>query len=175
MRAIGAYVIFEGHTPELSPGGLYLGSENRYPNQGWVVAVGDGCSEDIRPGDFIVIPDHGASYAPELYDTVVLRLRGDGGDLEVRVKFEYEPMLREAWARFQANPSTHDERFAVEDVEGQAWTLRISDVIDVMSGAVTEGSGLDLSYRHVTEIPDRPNHYRVSEAEILCTIAPEED
>ena len=107
--------------------------------------------------------------AMESVDTVVLRLRGDGVEELVRVPVETEPILKEHYEAFMRSPATYNRWISVENLEtGGVMSFRPSDIIDVMSGRVTD-LGQSLSYRHVTQLPDS-ELFVVAEREILFKI-----
>lgn len=151
---------------------------SRYPPTGWVVQIGDGVTEDLKPDDFVVLEDEGREVDRTYYDIFHIKLRdNDGTVFDIKVDNDVEPVFREQMDAYWANPSDDDRVIAVQDVEtGEGYRFNASDVLDFGYVDLAHPTyRLEYIPTHIINLWDEEDkkfrmHYLVDERKILAVI-----
>lgn len=177
LRPLGDHVLIETNPREGMIGSLYVPIEalEVYPTSGWIYAVGPGASEDLKPGDFVLVEEEGLSLDHSYYDVFEITLRHDSGEIEqIFAAIEVEPVLREQVTTFRRGGS--DTVLSMEDKKnGGSISFNCSNVLDWQFGQIANPS-YDLTYIPVAMMNilngdgEAALFYLTRESRILATV-----
>lgn len=183
ISPLGRRVLLEPYFEEMTAGGIILPVHSkRMSDTGFVRAVGTGCNEALAVGDFVVLEERGFESPGALLDTFIVVLSSpEGGEDPIRVDQDVEPMVKEHWEAYLANPSTEDRQLRVKDAESKdtdPWiSFYTSDIRDIQSG-LTGQTGISLQQKNYFPVPFEWTGEKlvfVDENEIMMVVSNEEE
>jgi hypothetical protein len=141
-------VLLRSNTSALQQGSIVLPSLSRYPDQGWIKAVGPQVDPSLAVGQYVLLESENEPYegVPIDYFQVLVEAAHEGL-VPLALPVEEEPRLRELVSLVRAD-SDADRRIQLADVfTDETWTLMISDIKDFQLGKMPV-PGWGLEYVH---------------------------
>lgn len=155
IRPLGPIVLVRANDLSTHRGGLILPNQDRYPNTGWVQALGPAADSILKVGDFILIETEGETIEGVPIDFFQLLVESVEGLVTIALPVEEEPRLRELVLAARAN-SDNDRRIEVLDIfTDEGWTMMLSDIKDFQLGALPQPNwGLEYVNSHMLWLED---------------------
>ena len=148
IKPRGRMVLIRANTEEgRSAAGLHLLDSARYPNLGWIVAVGDKADPSLSPNQYVLLESEGDQMPGVPVDFFQITVESSEGLVDIALPIEEEPPLREAVKRARGNREK-DRRIQLADIlTDETWTLMLSDIKDFSLGSLPQ-SDTRLEYTH---------------------------
>ena len=125
----GRVILEAAETPE-KVGRFYTATYVQYPQAAWIVALGEGCREDLRLGDLALVEVQSIDVEAVYPEVFKVFLRDETRvEVELVCSVEIEPIVREVVEAYRTAPTAKNYRIRVETVDKGQWQFDASDVL----------------------------------------------
>jgi hypothetical protein len=130
--------LLKGHVliePRVDPdkiGFFYIPDQakEKYPQSGWIVRAGQ-LDEDLEVNDFVVFAISSLDIPHIYYKTLIITYQyQEGRTYEIKCDPDMEPMVRQANYIYRSNPSTHNLRLDLLDMDSKSHSFLTSQMLD---------------------------------------------
>lgn len=172
VRPLGKRVLIEAAIETETDGGIIVppSGEARYPQIGWVVAVGSRTVEGLTEGDLVIIPNEGCDVG-HVYSPACSLVLKDWPTVEI-CDLDIWPVLKEVVEK--SRRTGEDKILRIKTIDSSWLKMQASDVLDYSIVDISDPT-LKLEYVNAEiawlEKDGRSRmFYFVSESDILATL-----